>query len=256
MEIKRNLKYFTVVGLSVVLIIGLVVLALGVVGAMINQFRGIGIALIVLGLGIVVFGSGGKADDSDIDYACLQTIKELEEDAEKKFEIYERNFLKMIRPVHLKGFQFPEAQENFYCRKGADGKHRSNLFEGTCILFTNEKMYIYNRRCSVISEDDPENTATIVYYTKLDRVFIEEGEYTYIHGNKQYKLKTYQFVVVDLEGNEVLRTFIDYGADADKAVDDINHVFDVRKKAAAERAAEKAADLAARAAAAAAAQQQ
>ena len=156
----------------------------------------------------------------------------------------------MIRPVTLNGFQYDSA--DLLARKGADGRHRSNIFSSAIMLFTNEKMYFYKRTFSLVKDDEIKNDATVVYYLKLDRAFIEEGEYSYIRGNKQYNVHTYQFVVVDVDGNEVFRMFVDYGADVDKAVDDINHVFAARKKALEERAAERAAEKAAREAASAA----
>lgn len=197
---------------------------------------------------MLVFSSGGKANDTDVDYACHEATKDIEESAEKKFEVFERSFLKMIRPVELRGFQFPEDRD-VLCRKGADGRQRSNLFAASVMLFTKEKMHFYKRSVSLTEGGEPQNDTTIMYYTKLGKAFLEEGDYKYIRGNRQYNVHTYQFVVTDAEGNDVYRMFVDYGADTDKAVSEINHVFEVRKKALEERAAERAAEKAAREAA-------
>ena len=69
METKRNLKYFTSKGISVAAIIGWVIIALGVVLFMIGgrSLRLPAIAALVVGLGVLIFSSSGKASGDDIE---------------------------------------------------------------------------------------------------------------------------------------------------------------------------------------------
>ena len=91
METKRNLKYFLEKGIPVLTI---VFLALTAVGVILAVFAGratsllmIGVLLAVVGLCGLMFASGGKANELDIDAGCMALTKDLEECATKRFEV-------------------------------------------------------------------------------------------------------------------------------------------------------------------------
>ncbi len=251
METKRNLKYYTAAAVSVVMIVGVVVSALAAICLCINQLRLYGLIGIIIGIGILIFGSSGKSNDTDISYQTATKVKEIDEKAMKKFEVYEHNFLKSIQPVHMQGYVF-DASEGLLIKRGSDGIIRTPLYNGAVLFFTKEKMYIYKSYFSLIDETVDEDTGLVFQYTKLANCGIDEFERTYKRGNALAKMKYYEFYINGTDGNELFRMTIEYGADSDKAVSDINHVIKVRTEAIEERRRLIAEDKAARAAAIAA----
>lgn len=248
METKRNLKYYTAAAVSVVMIVGAVILALSAICLCINQLRLYGIIGAIIGIGVLIFGSSGKSNDTDISYQAATKIKEIDEKAMKKFEVYEHNFLKSIKPIHMQGYVFDDSEE-LMIKRGSDGILRTPVYNGSVFFFTKEKMYIYKSHFSLIDESIDEDTGSVYQYTKLSSCGIDEFERTYKRGNTLAKMKYYEFYIKDIDGNEIYRMTIEYGADSDKAVSDINHVIKVRTEAIEERRRLIAEDKAARAAA-------
>ena len=242
METKRNLKYYIASPINIGLIIGAVITLVMLILSFSKDTRIIGILGIIVGLGVMIFASGGKSNDSDIDYQSKERIKDLQENSMKKFDVYEKNFLKMMKPIDLEGYDFEPKEEEFYYKKGQDGTPRTNYFAGYNLIFTGEKVYIYGRRLSLTNEEIDETIASSYKYTELDKAELLEKTYT---PEKGEPVKYYVFKIVAKDGSDAPSTCIDYGADSDKAVDDINHAIEVRCVELEKMAAEKAEKLAA-----------
>ena len=241
METKRNIKYFIAPPLSIPAIIGWAIAAIGVIFMIIGQDLTLaGVLIAIAGLAVIVISSGGKSTDTDLEFQISERTRDLQEMSEKKFEVYEKSFLKMLKPINLRGYDFEATEEPFYFKKGADGVNRTNYFEGTNLIFTNEKMFVYSRRFSLTDESIDNVNAVSFYFTELDKAEIEEKVYTYKKKDQDVNVKYYVFRILKEDGTNAVEMCVDYGADIDKHVDMISRAIVTRKKELAKRAEETA----------------
>ncbi len=241
METKRNLKYFTAPPISIPAIIGWAITLVGVIMFIIGSDLSLpGIITAIVGLGVVVFSSGGASNDTDLEYQISERTKNLQELSEKKFEVYERSFLKMLRPVILRGYDFDAEETPFYYKKGKDSIHRTNYFMGCNLIFTNEKMFVYSRRFSLIDEAIDTVTTVSYRFDDLENAEIEEKIYEYQKGDRTVQVKYYVFKILKIDGTPALQMCVDYGADIDKYAEQISRAIVTRKKELAKRAEETA----------------
>lgn len=240
METKRNSKYFTAPPISVLAIIGWAIAVVGVILLFIPDFGIYGIIVAIAGLGIVVFSSGGASNDTDLEYQISERIKNLQELSEKKFEVYERSFLKMLKPINLRGYDFHGSETPLYYKKGKDSVNRTNYFMGCNLIFTNEKVFIYGRRFSLIDESIDNILTSSYYFTELDRAVVEENIYEYKKGDRTVQVKYYVFKLLKTDGTAALDMCVDYGADIDKYAEQISRAIVTRQKELAKRAEEAA----------------
>ncbi len=239
METKRNIKYFTAPPVSVLTIIGLAILLVGIIlFAFTPTNKLISILVVIVGLSFTVFASGGKANDTDLEFQAAEKIKTLQEMAEKKYEVYEKHFLRMMKPIQIKGYDFEAKEEPFYYRKGADGKNRTNYYAGCNLIFTSEKLYIYGRRFSMTDELIDAEIAGTYFYNELEKAELEENTFTTKKGDREIKVPVYVMKILKKDGTEVLRMCVEYGSDIDKYVEQITRVITVRQQELEKRAAE------------------
>lgn len=241
METKRNLKYYIAPPVSVVSIIGWAVTAVMLMLAFFSATRMLGIVGVIVGLGIVVFSSGGKSNDTDIEYQARERTKNLRESSMKKFDVYEKNFLKMLKPIDLTGYDFEPKEKEIYYKKGQDGTPRTNYFAANNLIFTGEKVYIYGKRISLIDEEIDETTYSSYKYNELERAEILEKKFA---PQKGEPVTYYVFKLIKKDGGDALSMCIDYGADSDKAVENINRAISVRSAELDKKAQERARKLA------------
>jgi hypothetical protein len=240
METKRNLKYFTSPPISIVGLIGAIVAGIGVIMMFFRWLRMPGILTAIVGFAIMIFSSGGKSNDSDIDYQISERIKNLQELNEKKHEVFEKSFLKQRKPINLRGYDFEAKEEPFYYKKGADGISRTNYFVGANLIFTSEKVYLLGRRFSLLDETIDEELNGQWFYNELDKATVEEKEYEFQKGDRLYKAKYSVFQILKQDGSPILKMCVDTGADIDTYTDQISRAIVTRKKELAKRAAEAA----------------
>jgi len=246
METKRNLKYYTTYGIHPGTIVGLALAVIGVVLFAIfiktsdmKIVAGIGALVAIAGLVVLYIINGGKSSPDDIDYQIFDRVKYLDETAQKRHEVYESHFNKAIKPITIKGFDYKE-QEGHYFKKGSDNKNRTNVYNTAVMYFTKDKMYIYGRHFSLTDETFDKEIMGKYKFLDLERAEVIEGEVVYPRGKYVTRVKTYTFQVIKNGGEVVLSMTVDYGADIDKAVDDINRILGVaRDEAAAKAAAEQ-----------------
>lgn len=241
METKRNIKYFTAPPISIPAIIGWVITLIGVLLLIFSK----GMMLISLGVTAVGFctlilSSGGKATDTDLEFQAAERVKNLQEQAEKKYEVYEKHFLKMLKPIQIKGYDFEAKEEPFYYRKGADGKNRTNYYCGCNLIFTSEKLYIYGRRFSMTDELIDNLITGVYFYNELDKAALEENFFETKKGDRIIKVPVYVLKILKKDGSEVLRMCVEYGSDIDKYIEQITRAIQVRQVELEKRATEAA----------------
>lgn len=244
METKRNQKYFTQRAVNILLLIGIAICLIGFLVMIIvplgNGYT-FGFVIILIGAAVAVFGSGAKSAEADIDNQIHGQIKDMPETAQIKYEVYERHFLRIINPVFLKGFNFKG--DNVLCKKGPDHKYRTDSYNAAQLYFTQEKIYVYGKHISLI--DDSENAnyefGGIYPYEDVECAYIEDEKIKLIGRD----INIHSFALKLKNGKDAFKFTVEYGADVDKAADDINHVIEKMTERAAERAADKAAKRAA-----------
>lgn len=240
METKRNLKYFIAPAVSIPALIGWAVVAIGAILLFMGG-RSLtipGLLIVIAGFAVVVFTSGGKSTDTDIEFQISERIKGLQERSEKKNEVYEKNFLKMMKPINLRGYDFEASEEPFYYKKGADGTHRTNYFTGCNLIFTGEKIYIYGRRFSLVDEAVDTEIAASYFYTDLDKAVLEEKSYMTKKGDRDVAVPYSLFTILKNDGTPALQMCVDSGADIEKYTEQISRTITTRQKELAKRAEE------------------
>ena len=251
METKRNLKYFTSKGVNPLTIVGWALMILGVAAMAAKIFFGYAIIVAVIGLGIVIFTSSGKASGDEIEYQVGDKMKNMIERGMVRFELFEKS-LKFLQPLTLRGYEF---NDEVYYKKGSDGKNRTSVFSAAVLFFTGERINIHHRRFSFVDDQIDEVLGGSYKYIDLDHAEVQSMPFERLVGKRLYKFTDYHFVLFGKDGKEVFNISVDYGADIDKACDDINRVIDIRTKAHYEKLARVEAERAERLAEAAAAEQ-
>lgn len=223
METKRNLKYFTVKGLSPLSIAALVIVAIGIV--LLFRIPEMAMILFMIAVIMIVFSSSGRAKETDIDYQVSEKIKDLEERAMIKYEVYEKDFLTIVNPAKLHGYDY--VSEGVYFKHGGDGKNRTSMYNGIQLFYTADKLYIHGRQFSLIDDNVDSEFGGSFKYVDLDHADYETCEMLL---PKDRKVTYNVFKIVDNKGNNVLYVSVGYGADVDKTIDDINHVITLKKR--------------------------
>ncbi len=249
METKRNLKYFTSKGISPATLVGWILIVAGVILAMISRStRFPGIIGMVVGVGVLIFASSGKASGDDIEYQVGEKMRNMIERGMIRFELFEKS-LKFLQPLVLRGYEF---NDEVYYKKGSDGKNRTSMFSAAVLFFTGERINIHHRHFSFIDDQIDEELGGSYKYIDLDHAEVQSVPFERLVGNRLYKFTDYHFVLFGKDGKEVFNISVDYGADIDKACSDINRIIDIRTKAHYEKLARVEADRKARLEAAAA----
>ena len=224
METKKNYKYFVRRGLSPLAIVGLVLIVGGIVVTF-GGIKGLDMMFYIGGIACIVLASSAKAKEPDINYQVSEKIKDMEERAMIRYEVYEKDFLKIVNPAKLHGYDY--VSEGVYFKHGADGKNRTSKYNAIQIFYTDKKLYVHGRRFSLINDIEDEEFGGVWNYTDLDRAQYEEREMPLPKNRKV----TYQvFEIIDNSGNKVVEISVSYGADVDKVIEDINHVISLRKR--------------------------
>ena len=96
METKRNQKYFASKGINVILIVGLVIVLFGIILLFGPKTKSFGLVVMLIGSVVAVFGSGAKSGEAEIDNQIYSITKDMPEQAQIKYEVYEKHFLKII----------------------------------------------------------------------------------------------------------------------------------------------------------------
>ncbi len=243
METKRNIKYFTTYGIHPATIVGIVLAVVGAILAYlfvssdVKIVALIGAVMIVAGLVILYIINGGKSSTDDLDYQIYERVKYLDETAQKRHEVYESHFSKVIQPVTLKGYDY-YTKEGLYFKKGSDNKNRTNIYNTAVLYFTKDRMYIYGKHFSLTDELFDEEIVKKFKFVELDKAQVIDGEVAFPRGKYVSRIATHTFQVLKNDGEVVLSMTVDYGADIDKAVEDINRVIAVAKDEAAAKASE------------------
>lgn len=155
MNYKYNLKYFNANGMIVPIGYALIIIGVLMFGlAAIDIFWGgffFGVIFAVAGAIMVVFTTGAKSSDTDMDEQSRKHSDKLDIAAIEKFGIEDRN-LKPFQPYQFSNYDFRNT-DGLLVKKGGDGKYRSSRYAKTAILFTLDQMHIYEVCFSMIDSE-------------------------------------------------------------------------------------------------------
>ena len=224
METKRNSKYFTSKGISPLSIVGLVLFGIGLF-LQFSTYKSMSMLFYMIAVGCFVFAVSGSAKETDIDFQVSEKIKDLDERAMIKYEVYEKDFLTIVNPAKLHGYDY--VSEGVYFKHGADGKNRTSMYNGVQLFYTEEKLYIHGRQFSLIDDLVDSEFGGVYKYTDLKCADFETREMAL---PKDRKVTYSVFKILDNNDKPVLYVSVGYGADVDKTIDDINHVIGLAKK--------------------------
>lgn len=234
MDTKRNYNYFTAPLISPFTIIGIVVAIIGFVGmrimmSSIQWLAFIFLLVMVGGVVIIIYGRGKVSKPADIDFQINEKIKYLDETAQKRHEVYESHFNRIIRPVHLKGYDY--LTDGILFKKGSDNKCRTTLYNAAVIYFTKDTMYVYGKHFSLIDPTFDKEIMSTEKFVNLDHAEIVDDVYTYVRDGKYtYRTNIHSFRVVKNDGTDAIMMSIQYGADMDTACQQLNHVIKLAKE--------------------------
>jgi hypothetical protein len=233
MDTKRNLRYFTAPLISPYTIAGFLLAVVGLVGMWITiKDRFIPYIFLlgaIAGVIIIIYGRGRNSKPADIDFQISEKIKYMDETAQKKHEVYESHFNRIVKPVHLKGFDY--LTKDIIFKRGSDNKNRTSIYNAAVLYFNKDTMFVYGMHFSLIDELFDKEILASYKFTDLDRAEIVEDVFTYVRDGKYtYHVNTYAFRVVTNDGKDAVMMTVSYGADMDQACSEINHVIKLAKE--------------------------
>jgi len=237
MDTKRNLRYFTAPVVSAYTVIGLIVAIIGFIGCKLfmSEIQWLAFVLLVVGVVgiiIIVYGAGKKSKPVDIDFQINEKTKYLEETAQKRHEVYESHFNKIVRPVKLKGYDYLTKDVLF--KRGTDNRNRTTMYNTAILYFNKDTMFIYGKRFSLIDELIDEEICSSYKFTEIDHAEIVDSTFEFVRDGKYtYHTNVHSFRVVLNNGKDAIMMSVDYGADMDTACEQINHVIKIAKEQAA-----------------------
>ena len=234
MDTKRNLNYFTAPVVSPYTVVGLIVAILGFVGMriMMTEIQWVAfISLLVCVVGVVIifYGRGKRSKPADIDFQISEKIKYLDETAQKRHEVYESMFNRIVKPVHLKGYDYLTKDVLF--KRGSDNRNRTSVYNAAVLYFTKDTMYVYGMHFSLVDELIDKEIVGKYKFTELDHAEIVDDVFTYVRDEKYtYHANIHSFRVVTNDGKDAVMMSVSYGADMDQACSEINHAIKLAKE--------------------------
>jgi len=237
MDFKNNGKYFNVN--NTILYIGIGMAAVGVlfyfIGAiaMIRFLSFIALPIAIIGGVVIVFGASGRVHDADIDKQVKAQCREIDRDAREKFNLEDKD-IRTLPPYQTEAFEFSE-DVGANIRKGSDNKYRSSVYVATYLMYSNECIYVYTNRYSVLDADLNSIDAYTISYMNISDAEIVPVEYSIIKKDKKTTVKNYYLTIRYKDGNaQKILTLND--ADADTAVTNIKRLAERAQKQAEELA--------------------
>ena len=220
MEYERNLKYYK--SNDKHFYTGIIILGIGVLLFAIGNLLGFRmfraqtpVAMTIMGIGAIIafLPSSGRSNEHDIDNAILRMTDKYDEEVAENVNI---TLSHRIKPVLFGEFVYDG--EGVLVRRGlSDRKYRGSEYLASALLFTNDGIYISQKRFSLIEEKTVETDMEFVF-EYMDEVYTVQEERIF----GEDKVKLYFFVIKE-EGEEKARIPVKYNAIVDRVCDDVNN---------------------------------
>jgi len=219
MDYVRNLKYFKPdpeqsIAPGVITIIRGIVLML-ILSGIINAVAGFitGLVVIIGGIIAIIYTIKDnqkriKVTDTDIDKICMEYLANLQSMAMKKLGIDEDQVQEAL-PISFSGYYFNDVGGSpRLIRKGDDGRYRSSNYNAVMFLFSDEQVYCYEHRFSLVQNENEEATDEI-FYSDIVSVSTRSEAVTYNFDQKDVTFNTEAFNLTTSGGTSIGATISD-----------------------------------------------
>jgi len=187
MDYNRNQLYFNPIPEKsfktgvIFAIAGIIILIIGINSGVV----GIVIGLVVIGLGVLLIVKTVNYNknrtiitDAEIDTACADHLKDLKSLAMKKLGIDEEQ-VKEADPIQIDDYYYKDLRAStVQYKKGDDGRFRSSHYNAVMFLFSAERVFCYEYRFSLLTDEKQEETVEI-HYNDIDSVLTKSDEVKY-----------------------------------------------------------------------------
>ncbi|CAG7654004.1 hypothetical protein ACFQI7_32105 [Paenibacillus allorhizosphaerae] len=156
MNYGRNKKYFKSTSITpwvILIIVGLLMLSANKI---------VGFIMILGGAALIFLKIKGTPTDAEIDAICKSEIENAVKKGLSKIGIDEEQ-VQLIEPIVINGPCFENIAKEYLTKKGKDGRLRSSNYEFAVLLFSENQVYSYNYRFSLIENERNEKTDEYFY---------------------------------------------------------------------------------------------
>lgn len=156
LDYKRNEKYFKPLKLKlpiILIIIGLILFFISPV---------VGVVVLIVGALILALQFIGRPSDDEFDKIAHSTVGDIKSEALSKLGVDEDE-VKLIEPITFEGYDFHNISSQSWYKLGKDGNYRSSNYEGCIFLFSENQVYFYSKRVSLIKKESKINTDEYLY---------------------------------------------------------------------------------------------
>lgn len=241
MDFKTTSKYFDDIS-NVFRYIGFGALAVGVVLFLLNlildmfQLMSMGIILIVIGVVLVVFDSGRRTKDTDLEKFIHLELDKMPEKAADKMES-DRRHLHEIQKYEFYSYNFRDL-DSVKVKRGSDSRLRSSKVYYTALYYVTEahhaKVMIYENGFSLLKYDRTENLTEIPEENLESAELVQKTVSVMPVGAKGPAEYTYALINIATSDGKVISFPAKNDATSDDVVATINRSIRKRKLEAGE----------------------
>ena len=224
MDYKTTSKYFDNIT-NIFRYAGFALMAAGVILSLLNLIldafflMSIGIILLLIGVVLVVFDSGRRTKDAEIEKAVHLELDKLPLKASEKMES-DRRHLHEIQKYEFHSYDFRDA-DSVKVKRGTDGKMRSSKVAYTALYYMTEahhaKVMVYEYDFSLLQFDKHENLTEIPEDNLVSAELVQKTAKVHPVGAKNETEITYAVINIVYGGDKV----ISFPAKNDAASDDV-----------------------------------
>ncbi len=225
MDYKRMSKYFAKLDRRP-LIIGIIVTVIGFI--FLRYFwklAVIGFVIMVVGLLVSMSIFTGRVKGAELDAIAQKAIDDTTDIMYSRTEI-DMKYVKMYHPIISGGYVF---DGDVIIKEDTDGTTRSNKYKLCGLMFTETKVFIYEKAFAY-NYDESSEVLNTYKYDDIDSAVIEEkqtngGEFA---GNKEI---TYYNMIIKLADGSSITVPVTNDATTDETIKVLNRRFDSKKAA-------------------------
>lgn len=136
------------------------------------------LGLVGVGIGIfMLYQNSQRMSDSAYDSYCAKKVPDIQREAMRRLSI-DPDQVDMIPPVVFSGYNFENLFNARMAKMGVDGIWRSSIYEASCTYFSEEQVYYYGRRISMLT-DETFDIMKEYFYTDIVSVTTTSDAYHY-----------------------------------------------------------------------------
>ncbi len=201
MDYKQNAKYFEKVNMIPV-IVGVVLALAGLITAFIGRSVPttiIGLVLLIGGVICAISSVSGRLKGADLDAQAQKIYDSTLDTMYKRIDNFDMKFVKMYPPIVAGGYNY---DGDVKIKEDGDGSTRSSAYKLVGMLFTENKMHVYENAFSFIDSDGTKESINTYKYDDIGEASVEEKQCDVPGSSKKYTY--YLLHIALLKGGEIL----------------------------------------------------